>query len=384
MLTASNFTAQLTAAATAAEGLQFTHAAHVSFANSHAQLKVDSAHLLTFSVQRLAPYFSIEFGQEGKAGLPGTVVLGHTNPLRLQTLLAKFLAQPQRISLQLPSQRRGGSTVDAVRTADASEDVQYVYYPSRQVLVSCHRANATVEVVGLEIEETALEIRALLKDNILQQAEQRRGSLMLHASAVAFADSGILALGPKGAGKTTFLASCLKQVSGVEFVSNDIVFADSDHKLYGWPEPIAISEFTCSFAGIESENLRQNVRTSQKKLTLPYLEVPRFFNRELRPSIPARALVLPRTDLNQLTQLRESNVVRALPVVTKEVFAPGSEARPTWASLDRTQNSEPSITSQLVNEFVSHVAIFELLIGHNFASECQRILNTIVNHKRKL
>ena len=77
---------------------------------------------------------------------------------------------------------------------------------------------------------------------------KRQGRFSLHAAGISVGGAGILFAGPSGAGKST-LAILLMQSLGQRagFLGDDMLFLSAgtgDIKILGWPEQIAVGEFT--------------------------------------------------------------------------------------------------------------------------------------------
>ena len=74
--------------------------------------------------------------------------------------------------------------------------------------------------------------------DIIIKHEERCGTLILHAAAAAVNHNGVVIVGDKGAGKSTFLLDLVGR-QGYHFISGDKVFiriTDGVAMLYGWPE----------------------------------------------------------------------------------------------------------------------------------------------------
>lgn len=113
-------------------------------------------------------------------------------------------------------------------------------------------------------------IRMVLSPLIYQELD-RKGGIMLHASAVELNDRGIVFCGPKGAGKTT-CALNLSMISGCRFNSNDYIGLLSDDKgtlVLGAPEPIRIADGTFKALGNWLDSYRSAPVTWGKKQIFP-------------------------------------------------------------------------------------------------------------------
>jgi len=81
---------------------------------------------------------------------------------------------------------------------------------------------------------------------LLLGLEAQRGAEFLHGAVLAIDGRGVLLLGAKGAGKTTFALSALQAGSSIALVSNDKSVLDGAGLAYGLPYAVAVAPGTLS------------------------------------------------------------------------------------------------------------------------------------------
>ncbi len=84
-----------------------------------------------------------------------------------------------------------------------------------------------VHLFAQDRTELALQLRTLVRDQLLQQVQKRNGAFMLHASAIERGGRGVLFVGERGAGKTT-AALAFAARGDYNLVSSDRVALEVD------------------------------------------------------------------------------------------------------------------------------------------------------------
>ncbi|MCG8605371.1 hypothetical protein MJD09_10270 [bacterium] len=150
---------------------------------------------------------------------------------------------------------------------------------------------------------------------IMRHLELKRGWAVLHASALATQDGGILIGGLGGVGKTTTCVA-LMQHAGVKLISENLVFTDGEC-VFPCHEPIRLDESSLSLLGPRAQGLRRMVfpeglkkkwlynpdtqslptRTRAQLLLLPQFSEKRFV-REIAPELAVEKLI----SANRLTR----------------------------------------------------------------------------------
>lgn len=101
---------------------------------------------------------------------------------------------------------------------DYRKDHKKIFIPSGILVM---RNKNTIEIIGCNEGELSLRTYTSIR-SIMEELLFSLGFSMIHASCVSFKDKGVIFLGDKGAGKTTFLLFLLES-NGV-FVGNDRLF----------------------------------------------------------------------------------------------------------------------------------------------------------------
>jgi tRNA-splicing ligase RtcB len=108
-------------------------------------------------------------------------------------------------------------------------DVDYTYRPSQKKLAN---------YPDYEQRKFFNLLRYLVHFPIAWHLERTRGWSLIHASAVACGDKGVLIAGPGGAGKTT---TCLGLMSrGMSLITENLLFSNGD-RIVPLPEPIRLT-----------------------------------------------------------------------------------------------------------------------------------------------
>ena len=211
----------------------------------------------------------------------------------------------------------------------------------------------------LPMYSTAAPVRMLLQAWLSQ-----RGLQFAHAAAVGSKGGAVLLAGQGGAGKSTTSLACLD--AGMDFISDDYCLIASE------PKPRVHSVY-CSakmdkkmlprFPALSPAVQKRNDPPGEKALLL----LDKLFSRQLIPSLPLRALLLPVVsdqDVSSLEPVTALDGIRALaPSTLQQISGPDPEAWRTITSLARKLPSfqlrlgrDPGSTPALICDLLDNLS----------------------------
>lgn len=164
----------------------------------------------------------------------GPRVISHDNPGRFQELATLAAREPCAETPYPHNLTRHHTQPNGITTAVTPQDrIAYHYDPATNTMEVCTSGTTPLTLA----RSTARAARELQRAQLIAD-----GWVLLHAAAVSTAEAGILALGDRGAGKST--AALTLASAGASLIANDRVFARLTPagriELLPWPSAASI------------------------------------------------------------------------------------------------------------------------------------------------
>jgi hypothetical protein len=189
-------------------------------------------------------------------------------------------------------------------------------------------------------DEASLRIPVLrvVEDLLLYEA-QRRGAIILHASAVVVDGSAVLFVGNKGAGKTTAMIRSLEHFDAALLANDNVCMVPTNDGFLAraWPAFLKVEVGTAASTRALAATVPSLVRPwladdsalwdIYEKVALYPSEVAARLGTRLHVEAPLGALVLPRFDPNQAPGLRLASADELADAYLQGVFNPN---HPGW------------------------------------------------------
>ena len=207
---------------------------------------------------------------------------------------------------------------------------------------------ATTDAAAVPVYERAAPLRTFL-----HWALSELGRHLVHAGAVGGPHGGVLVAGRSGSGKSTLALSCVE--SGFGYLGDDYVLLDVNavppvaHAIHstakldpgGWPDrlPAAAHLGKDTLPAVAHPGMWQDLNRDTSDGGKAVLDVYRVRPAALRPSVPVRAVVLPRVRPGSPTYVRDASAGEGLravaPSTVLQHFGHGASGIETVAELMR-------------------------------------------------
>jgi len=226
------------------------------------------------------------------------------------------------------------------------------------------RRESTLSVLPKHVESRYMVAR--LVRSILMFEALGRGWIQLHASCFAVDDTGVLILGSKRAGKTTFLLEAIRGL-GADYISNDrtlVYFQNARSRVCGLPHSVAVRRDLLTKYDLEAHSIYYFQTDLEAKVRFLCTDICEKFGCRVVTGIDIRAIVFPqyRASAPSFRILSEDETRRRLKGFWLSKLC---EFQPFWDRFSRPQ--EPSwpkalpvayqvdFTENGVRQFLRHV-----------------------------
>lgn len=158
------------------------------------------------------------------------------------------------------------------------ENKKIVLYHNNKILVEFSNIDdITIEFHSMD-DNIITELVKIIRFLLLQDYESNEGFIRAHCASIYWEDKGILLIGGKGAGKTSFFINSLRN-ENVKMITNDKALIDLKSRVYGLPYAVSIDKKSIKDIP-EISYLSKRITDKKKYLYWPN-EFSNFFNNKI-------------------------------------------------------------------------------------------------------
>lgn len=329
----------------------------VSFLNNYVKIHVNDEEELFDVRNRLEPYFQLNATQNFRGNIYSIY------DKSIFSALSKIFA-----SINETIVGHKGNTPQQTRFYKYFKYEGFNLFKSTKndtIIISDDKSS--VYVISDNKKNISIEIRRIVKDNILSRWAEKEGSAILHCACASKNDNGIIIMGEKGSGKTTTLLKLLLQYDA-QFVTSDrgyIRINNGKLQLNGWPEPLNIGFGTLSGFSLNTLESHKSVKKGNEKIILPYNNIPELLSPIIDTAL-VNMILFPSVNLNNkstINQLSESQVKSR---ITSQCLSPIDDEHPHWLGYVEFDEQEYEVyKANLIKLMSENLVGYEIVLGND-------------------
>ena len=241
------------------------------------------------------------------------------------------------------------------------EDGRWVLLCPSGATVHSNRETRRVRLFAPDGADIRIPVLRLIEDVVIN-AVQNDGGLVLHAAAVAADGMAVVAIGNKGAGKTSFLCHCLESFATSKLANDNVcVFVErSGIIVRGWPSFFKANVGTvvshealvdqCPVSARGKLDDDHELWSIYDKVAMYPDEIAAAFGAAILPEAPLGCIILPQFSLEQPTDVTAVSPDELRVELGAFIQGVSNRNHPEWLGINPVNtNTLPAILSRYVD-----------------------------------
>lgn len=332
---------------------------NVSFQGSAVEVHTNDHEELNDIVNRLTPYFQVNKGENQHT-------LARVYSIFDTELYNQFIRDFDSVNQKIIGHL--GNTINQKR------EYKYFSYENNDIFQSLKndtviitdKDNSAVYVISNDKKKISLELRRVIKDNILSRLAEKNKSAVFHTAIASKDNKGIMIIGDKGAGKTTTLIKLLKDYN-MNFVTSDRGYLKlNNNKIFasGWPEPLNVGYGSLKAFTLGNIINSEIIKKGQEKIVIPYNKIPQVLLNSVVHGTYIDTVLFPKINLDKSTTIEKLQLKDVIRRLQNSCLSPYDKEHPHWLKyVDLDENKYNIFLREFIRIMGKELSCYEINIG---------------------